>query len=212
MGHTSADFWLFDPCVLLDLKHIVPSKHMSLDAKLNAVTRLAIIISLVMYFMKVKYWFVFLVLALMMVVFVKLNCGSREGFSVTPNFVSSDFDQTIVSPLFAEEWDIIPPSYDTFTDVGPANSIPGFQGASATLPPQSRPFRQYLTKTNMLPSDEFHLHTGYGGMRTARDFANSAFLRRELAFRDDMSRIYRKKLQRRFRGNCQDTVSPYQSS
>ncbi len=50
-----------------------------------------------------------------------------------------------------------------------------------------------------------------GGARNAREYYNSTFLKNDLAFRENMTRIYKKKLDRRFRHNTQDTWSPFQS-
>jgi hypothetical protein len=133
-----------------------------------------------------------------------------EHFSVVPTYVGTDFQQTIVAPTFAEEWQIPPPAYDLYTQVPyPGASQDTFE---TPLQPKSYPYAQYLTRTNLLPSDEYFTHLGCGGARTAREYINSTFLRHDLAYRENMTRLYKKRLNRRFRhNNSGDTVSPFSS-
>lgn len=131
---------------------------------------------------------------------------SVEHFSVTPTYTGTDFNQTVVPPTYAEEWQIPPPAYDLYTNVPYPDSF------ETPLRPQSYPYGQYLTKTNLLPSDEYYTHLGCGGARSAREYANSAFLRHDLARRENLTRIYKKKLARRYRHNgSNDVFSPFTS-
>lgn len=227
---SSTKFWLQDPCVLFMDFAFIPTKDMSRIEKLNALTRLVLIISVVMYFLKYKQWSTFLVCGILLVIVIycmddpkrkaEVNEDSVttipsadedvvEGFSIVPTYLGTDFDQTIVSPTFAEEWQIPPPAYDLYTQVPYA----GAEKDTFEMPltPQSYPYGQYLTKTNLLPSDEYYTHMGCGGTNQAREYANSTFLRHDLAFRENMTRLYKKSLQRRFRHNTQDTFSPFHS-
>lgn len=201
-------FWL-DVTVLLKSLAVLPTSEMSVDEKLNALTRLSIIISLVLYVMlDSQQWLQFLLMAIgVIVVLFLINKvrTSREGFAITPTYSSDDFHQTTVAPLFAEEWQNPPPEYDLMTEV------PETESFSAPLTPQSYPHGQYLTRTNLLPGDERAIHMGNGSLKTAREMAGSFWLRNDLAFREDMTRIYKKRLQRRFRHNCNDTFSPFHS-
>jgi len=203
----SPKFWINDPCVLLDNPQFFPTDNMSLEEKLNAVTRSVIVVSGVMLMMKYKYWGMFLVMSLIIIVGVYYSKKQRnaEGFSVTPTYIGTDFQQTIVAPTYAEEWQIPPPAYDLYTQVPYPDTF------EEPLKPQSYPYGQYLTRTNLLPSDEYYTHMGCGGARTAREYINSTYLRHDLANRENISRIYKKKLNRRFRHNTQDTFSPFQS-
>jgi len=72
------------------------------------------------------------------------------------------------------------------------------------------PYGQYLTRTNLLPSDEEATHMLNGGPRQAREYVNSNFARHTIAFRENMTRLYKKKLARRFRSNNNDVFSPFQ--
>ena len=205
-------FWLEDPCILFTDICVFPTKEMSKEERLNALTRLALIISLVMYIMEYTNWFTFLVLALL-IIFALQYAGSqtgakREEFTVVPTYVGTDFQQTIVSPTFSEEWQVPPPAYDLYTQVPYPNNSNFFE---TPLKPQSYPYGQYLTKTNLLPSDEYYTHLGCGSPRTAREYVNSTFLRHDLARRENMTRIFKKSLARRFKHNSNDTFSPYHS-
>ena len=219
----STKFWVENPCIIVTDVKVFPTEEMDTNQKLNALTRLSIIIAIVMYLMKYKYWFMFLILALFIIVllkYVKIPASKdskedtkkatpeKEHFTIVPTYLGTDFQQTTVTPTFAEEWQIPPPAYDIYTNVPSLNNPNKFE---SPLQPQSYPYGQYLTNTNLLPSDEYYTHLGCGGSQRAREYANSAYLRHDLAFRDNISRIYKKKLSRRFRHNCQDVFSPYHS-
>ena len=218
-------FWAKDPCALFQSYSIFPTPEMSKNEKLNALTRLIICITAIMYYMKYEFWFTFLILALLLIVILAYAGGNGESFqlsetlknteepqiekfTVTPTYVGTDFQQTVVSPTFSEEWQIPPPAYDIYTNVPPLNDPQTFE---TPLKPQSYPYGQYLTRTNLLPSDEYYTQLGCGGARSARSYVNSTYLRNDLAFRENMTRLYKKRLNRRFRHNCNDTFSPYMS-
>lgn len=229
---SSTKFWLQDPCILFMDLAFIPTKDMSRTEKLNALTRLVLIISTVMYFLEYKQWSTFLVCGILLVIVIycmedskgKMADGTEdiltnipstenenfvEGFSIVPTYLGTDFDQTIVSPTFAEEWQIPPPAYDLYTQTPYTGDER--ETFETPLTPQSYPYGQYLTKTNLLPSDEYYTHMGCGGTNQAREYVNSTFLRHDLAFRENMTRLYKKSLERRFRHNTQDTYSPFHS-
>lgn len=227
-------FWAKDPGVLFQNFAIFPTPNMTKNEKLNALTRLAIVVSIIMYFMEYQHWFIFLVLSLLVIVILAYAGDSEsfatktmkseeteneesdvdtensiiEKFTVTPTYVGTDFQQTVVSPTYSEEWQNPPRAYDLYTNVPYPDNPDTFD---TPMMPQSYPYGQYLTKTNLLPSDEYYTHLGCGGPRTARNYINSTFLRNDLQFRDNMMRMYKKKLNRRFRQSNQDSFSPYSS-
>ena len=236
---TNDVFWAKDPCVLFQSFTIFPTPDMTKNEKLNALTRTTIAVALIMYFMEYQHWFIFLILSLLVIVIlayagdseafgmkkvasedsVSLDSGTEgtndnsesliEKFTVTPTYVGTDFQQTVVSPTYSEEWQNPPPAYDLYTNVPSLYSPDTFE---TPMKPQAYPYGQYLTRTNLLPSDEYYTHLGCGGPRTAREYANSAFLRSDLSFRENMMRLYRKRLNRRYRNNGgNDTFSPYNS-
>lgn len=210
MSDKSETFWLENPCVLLSDCSIIPTKNMSSNEKLNALSRLAIIIAIVLFFLGSEVWLYFLLVSLLAIVCLAyantVNTNTKENFTVTPTYLGTNFSQTVVSPTFSEEWQIPPPAYDIATQVPYPE-----QTFETPLKPQSYPYGQYLTRTNLLPSDEYYTHLGCGSPRTAREYVNSTYLRNDLAFRENMTRILKKKMNRRFRHNCQDTFSPYMS-
>lgn len=215
-------FWLEDICLLFTEPAFFPGPGMTRNEKLNALTRLAILITCVLYFMDYPQWLTFLgisvgALVLMAYMGSKKSISEpaeverqKENFTIVPTYTGTDFQQTIVSPTYSEEWQVPPPAYDLYTQVPHADNENTFE---TPLKPQSYPYGQYLTKTNLLPSDEYYTHLGCGGSARAREYQNSAFLRHRIAFQDNMSRIYKKKLERRFRSNGtgSDTFSPYYS-
>lgn len=214
-------FWTEDPCVLFNSFQILPTSKQTKNEKLNCLTRLAIIISSLLAFFEYKEdpkiiswytspWFSFLIVSLLAIVLLKYagkpsEAPTKENFTIVPTYPSLDMEQTNVAPLFAEEWQIYPPAYDLYQNQPPESTF------DAPLKPQSYPYGQYLTRTNLLPSDEHHIRMLNGGPRNAREYANTAFLRNEMAFRENLTRLYKKKLNRRFQQSCNDTFSPYHS-
>jgi len=208
----SEKFFVDDPCVLFTNIRLFPLAGMTKDEKLNALTRLSIAIAAVLYFMQYEYWLTFLILSILIIVLLKYASkdaeaatATKEDFTLVPTYASPDLQTTTVAPLFAEEWQIYPPAYDLYVNTAPSVKF------EEPLMPQSYPYGQYLTRTNLLPSDEYATHMLNGGPRQAREYVNGAFLRHELGFRENMTRLYKKKLARRFRHNCNDTFSPFQS-
>lgn len=200
-------FWASDPCALI-YSPWIPSRDLSRDEKLNNLTRLVILIFLGLLLMNNMYAMYFLLLALLLIVVVGCAVKSmpnREGFTLTPTSQDLSFMQTTVAPSFSEEWQVIPPAYDLSTNAGCDDTF------TEILTPQDYPYSQYLTRTNLLPGDESQTHLMCGGSAGAREYANSTFLRHDLAFRDNMTRIYKKSLARRFRHTSNDSFSPYSS-
>lgn len=203
-------FWVEDPCVLLTDFDFIPCKDKSKNSNLNAVTRSVIVAAILLYLFNYDFWLIFLLISLLVIVILKYmkkeeNGENREGFTVVPTYQGLDMQQTTVAPLFSEEWQIYPPAYDLYENLPPPVTF------EEPLKPQSYPYGQYLTTTNLLPSDEEHTRMLSGSTRDAREYANSSFLRHDLAFRENMSRVYKKSLARRFRNNCNDTFSSYSS-
>lgn len=242
----ATNFWIEEPCELFSSWAILPTVKMNKEEKLNALTRLSIIIAAIMYAIGNPSWITFLLVSVLLMIILNYSTkpGAFEGykytatvhedkpieakpidvspintpieetsienFSVTPTYVGTDFQQTIVAPTYAEEWQIPPPAYDLYTNVP-------YTGAEqdtfeAPMRPQSYPYGQYLTNTNLMPGDEYYTRMGCGGARTAREYVNSTFLRHDLARRENMTRMYKKSLSRRFRqAGSGDTFSPFVS-
>lgn len=229
MGDSKTEkFWTEDPCILFTNIRLFPLREMTKDEKLNALTRSAIAASAVMYFMKYEFWLIFLLVALLAIVLLKyaaknnegfqtrdtqekkigetpLTTDLREDFTLVPTYASPDLHTTTIAPIFSEEWQIYPPAYDVYVNTPPDVTF------KAPLQPQLYPYGQYLTRTNLLPSDEYATHMLNGGPRQAREYVNNSFVRNTISHRDNMTRLYKKALARRFRSNCGDVFSPFQS-
>jgi hypothetical protein len=210
-------FFLEDPSILVTDMVIFPTANMTREQKLNALTRLAVIISAGMFVMEYNGWQTFLLSAVLILIVIQYVSKARksssedvkENFTIVPTYMDDDFSSTVVAPTFAEEWRIPPPSYDQYTSV--ENLEPTWQ---EPVRPQSYPYGQYLTKTNLLPSDEYMTHMNpSGGARSAREYVNSSFTKHRMAYQENMMAIFKKKLNRRFRTNTAngDSFSPFHS-
>lgn len=206
MSGDKEKFFIDDPVVLLTNLKFFPTSSMTRDEKLNAMARLSALISAVLYAIKYEYWYVFGAASLITILVLKISSSEEkmETFATVPTYLSNDVNVTTVAPLYAEEHQIYPPAYDIY------ENIPAPRPFEEPLTPKSYPYGQYLTRTNLLPSDEMVAHT-MGGQSKARSYINGAFTRHELAHRENMTRLYKKKLARRFRHNTNDTFSPYHS-
>lgn len=214
------NFWLDDPSILISNLELFPTKNMTnLQDKLNALTRFVILATIILMCFNWRYTFHFIAIAILIVIVIQYYSvkntfdpvkKNEENFTMVPTYSGGDLNQSIVSPLYAEEWQVAPPAYDLY-EQSPFNGESRIE-FDEPMRPQSYPYGQYLTTSNMLPSDEFHVNQQCGGTKEAREYFNSAYTRHTTAFRDDMSRILKKKIQRRFRhqgGN--DAISPYLS-
>lgn len=198
-------FWVRQPSILFTSFNPFPTKDMTNNEKLNALTRLVLLVTAILYSLNFEYWAIFGLAGVLLIILIHSKSeNTKEGFTLVPTYQGLDLQQTTVAPLFSEEWQIPPPSYD----LNVMEPIP--VTFDEPLTPQSYPYGQYLTRTNLLPSDEMHTHM-LNGVREAREYANSSFLRNRLSFQDNMTKLYKKRLERRFRHNCNDSFSPYSS-
>lgn len=68
-------FWLEEPRDLIAKANVLPSHRDSFEEKLNSVTRLIIVITIIMAILNWRHWQIFLVLSLILLVMVYLNRG-----------------------------------------------------------------------------------------------------------------------------------------
>ena len=212
-------FWIEDPCILFTDIVFFPTSEMSKEQKLNALTRLAIVITIIMFALDYEHWLIFLLLSILFIIIAQYSTkGSidigegpggaalKENFSIVPTRIDDEWTTVTVAPTFAEETRVIAPAYDLYEGVEFIE--PPFEEPCR---PQSWPNGQYLSRTNLLPSDEYMVHMNpSGGAQSAREYVGSKFLAHDLAFRENMSRVFKKSLARRFRTNFNDTFSPFQ--
>lgn len=199
-------FWLENGMGNLVKKlSLIPDPHDSIGELLNTISRLTIVGSAILFLGGYEYWYVFLLgLMLLILGFAYLR---KQRFTRTPTYLSEDSQQLTVAPLLAEEWQLNPTTYDIVESVEqPENQM------IEPLTPQNYPYGQYLTRTNFLPHDEMAAQTFMGNHQQVREFMNSTFTRNDIANRDNLTRIYKLKLQNRFRHNCNDTFSTFSSS
>ena len=78
MTSIKSKFWLENPCSLFSTFAFFPSEGMTKAEKLNALTRLALIIGAVMYFMKYDHAVTFVLIGLLVI--VALNYSSEEKY------------------------------------------------------------------------------------------------------------------------------------
>ena len=207
MGSPPEKFWIEDPCVLITNFQPFPLKEMTKAEKLNALTRLCFLVGVGLYLYSYPYWFHFLAGSVILIIVFNALGTKRENFTVTPTYQGTDLIQTTVAPVFSEEWAVYPATYDIYENAA-SNEVEDL--TPEPLTPQTYPYGQYLTRTNQLPMDEKQIHT-LNGVADARSFANDQWTRHTVAFRENMTALYKKKLERRFRHNCNDTFSPFSS-
>jgi hypothetical protein len=213
--HDGIKFWMDEPSVLLKHFCLFPQQTNSLNQNLNCLTVVVVVVTAVLLLLKFPYNYV-LIGALLVIVLIAAmaKCGNKEGFARDPHYVEGDdFIQTNVTPLVAEEWQFNPPAYELVTNMASDGRDPTQRvfGKNYEMEPPFAPYRQYLTRTNLMPNDEREATLFSGGVTGARTFMNDAFTRHTVAFREDMTRLYKKINNRRYRNLGYDVVSPYTS-
>ena len=149
-------------------------------------------------------WWSVLLVGLLIIVIFNYSTKGKEGFTIPKTYnAPSSYTQTVVSPMFSEEFHEPSPAYDIYINSS-SPPEPEVKMSSA-----SYPYGNYMTNLNVLPHDEETIRKGACGSTKARGFGNNFKLYADLGYREEMSRIFKKKLERRFRSSCQDTVSPY---
>lgn len=213
---------------------------MTRNEKLNALTRLALLSGFVLYYFQYEYWLTFLLFSIGSIIIAKYALPeNKEGFSMPPTYNAIDHQETVLAPVYAEEWQIPPVEYDLvdgdYTDplegygpfspknFGNAGGSYGRYGpddsaAYVELKDLGRfrdnleydPYGQYLTRTNQMPGDEIE-ERKLTSLKDARAYANDAFTRHRNSFQEDMIRLYKKKIARRYKQNLYTVSSAYDS-
>ena len=199
-------FWLNgDFSVLFTNPKLIPSSKFSLGENLNIYSRLLFLST---GFLLISGWehtaLFFLAGMILILAVAYIKGGNKQNFTITPTYPSTDFTNITVSPSYSEEWQVNPAGID-YTDNVVGDPQYEFE---EPVNPQEKPYGQYLTNTNFLPTDDAYINQ-IGTKNGAITYMNSAFLRHDLGFRDNMTRISKLKLKNRFRHNTNDTFSPY---
>lgn len=208
------EFWLDNPCNLFSDFVLLPKKTMSHDEMLNALTRLVIIISIIMYIMEYEYWLLFLIIAIMIIIICKYYYKKdvkKEGFSMNPTYTEGSVPFTTVPPLFAEELQLPPPSYDeyTWTGVSSPQSDASCESQECLTEYPYPIFGQYITDTTMLPVEEEE--TKNRPLKDVQIYMTDSFTRDQMDYRNDMTRLYVNKINREYKHGCYDQITPYSS-
>jgi len=93
------ELWLEDPCALFSL-YLIPDSLMTQKAKINALTRMAIIIFIVMWLSGIKYSSIFLILSILFILLLYYKKMNKEKFSNLPNQTTNmaNITKTAINP------------------------------------------------------------------------------------------------------------------
>ncbi len=201
-------FWIDDPCVLIRNFALVPDAKLSLNEKLNALTRIILVVSAIMYAVEYKYWYVFLLVGLLITLAIKVLSEKsfvdmREGFSIPPTYIDGAEPVTTIPPIHAEEWQVPPPIYDEYTNA------PSPEGKCYEYIEDRPIVGQYISSNRLFPYQAGELTNK--PLNEARLYMNDEFTRDSLQFRNDMTRGFVNRLDRVYKHGCYDQISPYNS-
>ena len=199
-------FWLDNNySALVTNLEFVPRPSHTLGEKLNIYSRIILIVGILLALYGWDKAPIFILASILILAAAYLSKGDdlKQGFTLTPTATDPDVKNITVSPLYSEEWQINPPTYDYTSDV--VSEPVNFE---QQVNPQERPYSQYMTNSNFLPRDDQYIQA-LGSKSGALTHMNSAFLRHDLAFRDNTTRIFKMKLKNRFKQEGYDTFSPY---
>lgn len=83
-------FWLEDPSTLIKSFHLLPDERAGRIERLNSLSLLIIIISLVLFLLKVRYWWVFLIGGLLVTIVLwkseQIQCYQEIMFVTRPQY------------------------------------------------------------------------------------------------------------------------------
>jgi len=196
-------FWLNNPCVLFSSFNLIPGPDLPLNERLNALTRIILIATVVMLVFEYEYWYWFLIAGLLIVMVLKI-VGSKktEGFSIPPTYIDGAEPMTTVPPLFSSEWSSPPAIYDEYTNVPPPQACGDYT--------EDRPiFGQYISSSRLFPYQSEHIQNV--PLNDAQLLQNDEFTRDTLQFRNDIVRNYVNRMNRVYKNSCYDSISPYNS-
>lgn len=204
-------FWLDDPAILIKDFTLTMNKDncSDMNLKLNILTRIIFIITIIMYAVEFEYWYFFLGISLLIIFGLKIvSCKSievKEHFSIPPTYIDGAEPMTTVAPLFAEEWQIPPPIYNEYTN-SPLNPK---CNENFDYIEDTPVFGQYIGPNNLFP----YQRTDVASMtlNDSKLFMNDSFTDDALKFRNDMSRNFINKMNRIYKNGCYDQISPYDS-
>jgi hypothetical protein len=113
---------------------------------------------------------------------------------------------TVTPPLYAEEWHVRPPAYDIYDSYPESNDD---YESEDTKDPRDYPYAQYTNRINLLPRQAEKIRLFCNEKAKSQEYVNNLFTMDTIAFRENMTRILKKKLHQRYRHDCYDLFSPY---
>lgn len=190
MSENCEQFWLECPIALFQNFDIVPEKSMCHNNKLNAATRLAVLVSVVLYFAEIKNWYIFLGLSIALIIALKyLFCNKsdkKEGYKTI---------QTL-NPVWYHEQELDPiESIDTFCDNDYEMLDDGIVDDIEYIDTEYQP-KRWFGVSRLMPDEEEQLE----GLdrRQLQQLNTSKFADREVEARESIVHIFKKELQERF--------------
>lgn len=223
LSSQSEKFWLDSPQDLVGL-YLFPRKEDSISTKLNAFTRILILVVIGMAAFQYKNWPLVLLSGLIVVLvlaYINKNSDVKQGFAkiadldtniealdINP-YNPSDLRPISLEPTYADSWPNDTTSYDIIDNVIETRNVPM---TVDQLDFDKRPYGQYITRTNLMPRDELAVQSFMGSSNRARDYINSTFSERDIRAREDSMKFIKLKMNSRFKHNCYNDVSPYSSS
>lgn len=193
------DFWVDDITALFERLSPFPTPKMTLNQKLNALTIMSILVTIVLFVLKFPLWHLFLVTALLVLVIVKYNMScNKEKFTVPDTTIeSADVLPTIPSAL-DQEWSVPPPTYANYELLETSQEPMGSYNIMGN----------YMTRSSLLPSDEQAISDNGMTLQQSKVYMQDQRTKDEIAYRNDMSRIFKNRLKREYRHGCSDDLSP----
>ena len=219
-------FWVEDPCILFLDPVFFPSNNQTREQKLNALTRLVIVVTVIMYISEYDNWLLFLVVALLVIILIQYISKSREyeggklreNFTFTNRYTDLPYERTndgsfitTLAPPQAETELLPPVNFDT----GETELIPldGYNNGDMG--------NAYMTHTTLLPETESTIMTSQPAftLNQAMDYANNSWIyNRDINHRREVVNNFRRIMnQRNISGNytgykqpsCLNTTQPY---
>uniref|UniRef100_A0A6C0M195 Minor capsid protein P9 transmembrane helices domain-containing protein n=1 Tax=viral metagenome TaxID=1070528 RepID=A0A6C0M195_9ZZZZ len=198
---SDTDFWVDDITALFDKLTPFPTPKMTLNQKLNALTIMAVIATGILVYIKFPLWHVFFVTSLLVIVIVKYTTDCKrmavvETYTVPDTTIeSADILPTIPSADDGE-WQVHPPTYANYELLEDSQKPMGEYNLMG----------EYMTRTNLLPADEAHVANM--SLADSKVYMHNQRTTDQLAYRNDMVRIFKNRINREYGHGCSDALSP----
>lgn len=219
-------FWFEHPPAILHNFEILPEKSMCMDAKLNALTRLAIIISIILYFAKIEEWKYFAIGSIVFILvlrYIVYRQQSKEGFDPSamalPAARNCDGDIKTLTPVVYHDQSYnghtpidniegcktcgINDTYEKIDDT-PSNSQPNkcnLVNDVEYIDDEDYKPKNFFGVTSLMPDDEYdHVSGKYEGLdRKQLQYLNTQKqAEREIEAREGIVQFIKQEMDERF--------------